>query len=135
MQGVVVHILWLGARLYDCTPDTRLRRVLCHSQGHVLIKGLFNPTVISEVLDDATAATAEFALDALQHKVRVILGKDDSTTLSLDECKALLSEVEKDEIPFMQLFNLWQKGKYGTRVRKIMLDPTLGMLVRNSLGT
>lgn len=107
--------------------------------GHIRINDLFSAIEITNIVKpSAHAAYDSNKLIALRHKVSVTFGAEDFVgqplipeSLSVQECELLLAKVDQNNIPFMQLFNLWKKNK---SMAAISLSPTLGKIAADLLG-
>jgi ectoine hydroxylase-related dioxygenase (phytanoyl-CoA dioxygenase family) len=73
-------------------------------------------------------------LTAWKHKLKINLGLETEETegLTVSECEKLLSDVDKEDIPFMQLFNMWYASD---DVRSLALSTELGQVAAQLLGT
>ena len=84
--------------------------------GHLTTRGLLPKVRVAELRRVVRAAYSARELDAHRQKVRVLLGDDalqevdasgGSSKRKLALLKRALAAVDPDDIPFMQLFNLW----------------------------
>lgn len=106
-------------------------------EGHLFTSQLIEPKAITDFVAPAARAAytnPDLALQAYRHKVRVCKKptKDlNVDSLTLQECMAILSDVEAEDIPFMQLFNLWRQVP---EIQAIALNPELGKFAADLLG-
>ena len=106
--------------------------------GHLFINQLFNTTettitkdllhAIKNIYDNNDDTTK---LIAYQHKLKVMLGREDADTLTLQQCEEALREIDQIEIPFMQTFNLWKRDSIA---HNLIHSPILGRLAADLLG-
>jgi len=54
--------------------------------------------------------------------------------MPLDKCQALLTSVDQNEIPFMQLFNLYQRGEHTEAIQKVATCKSLARIAADLLG-
>ena len=102
--------------------------------GHLLKRGLINPGLITEtVAPSLLQLYNQNILTAWKHKLKINLGLDMETTkdYTVPQCEKLLEDVDKEEIPFMQLFNLWYASD---DVRSLALSTELGAVAAQLLG-
>lgn len=102
--------------------------------GHLLKRGLINSGLITDtVAPSLMQLFNQNILTAWRHKLKIILGMDSDSTkdLTASECETLLAETDKEEIPFMQLFNLWYASD---DVRTLALSTELGRVAAQLLG-
>lgn len=102
--------------------------------GHLLKRGLINPGLISDTVAPSLLQLFEKnILTAWKHKLKINLGLDSDATkeFTVSECEKLLAGVDKEDIPFMQLFNLWYASD---DVRSLALSSELGRVAAQLLG-
>ena len=102
--------------------------------GHLLKRGLINPSLITDTVAPSLLQLFEKnILTAWKHKLKLNLGLDSDATkeFTVSECEKLLSGVDKEDIPFMQLFNLWYASD---DVRSLALSSELGRVAAQLLG-
>ena len=102
--------------------------------GHLLKRGLINPSLITDTVAPSLLQLFEKnILTAWKHKLKINLGLDSDATkeFTVSECEKLLSGVDKEDIPFMQLFNLWYASD---DVRSLALSSELGRVAAQLLG-
>lgn len=73
----------------------------------------------------------DIKLKTYQHKVHVMLGRDDSQSMSLQECQDAMSEIYQEKIPFLQLFNIWRSSP---TAHSLVHSPILGNIAAKLLG-
>jgi len=116
-------------------------------KGHLHVPKLFSANESISILEtlrrdmEAVFSSAErvegknseLKLAAYRHKARVCAGRVDADSLSLEECEEALSsaELQQDDIPFMQLFNLWRSHH---AARALALSPSLAKQAAELLG-
>lgn len=61
-------------------------------------------------------------LETIKHKLRVTLGMNDVDHMNINECEDILSQVDQENIPFMQLFNIWRKNSNLRRIGEVIFD-------------
>lgn len=102
--------------------------------GHLLKRGLINPSLITDTVAPSLLQLFEKnILTAWKHKLKINLGLDSDATkkFTVSECEKLLAGVDKEDIPFMQLFNLWYASD---DVRSLALSSELGRVAAQLLG-
>ena len=107
--------------------------------GHIRIDKLFKTREIeSLILPEIEKIYESNKITALRHKIEVTFGgKDlyenpiDPDTMNIKDCEILLSQIDQENIPFMQLFNSWKKSKV---LASIALNPSLGKVASKLLG-
>ena len=102
--------------------------------GHLLKRGLINPGLITDtVAPSLYKLYDQNVLTAWKHKLKINLGLDSDTTkdYTVPQCEKLLEEVDKEDIPFMQLFNMWYQSD---DVRSLALSTELGRVAAQLLG-
>lgn len=105
--------------------------------GHIFLPGVVdkrNIPVIENLRNDIAeifTTDNEIKLAAYRHKARVSLGRLDSDSMSLEECEKELSKIDSEDIPFMQVFNIWRNSQ---SARNIALSPILGKIAADLLG-
>lgn len=121
----------------EMSPDSLLTDkeiLLFMRDGHLLKRGLINSGLITDtVAPSLMQLFNQNILTAWRHKLKIILGMDSDSTkdLTASECETLLAETDKEEIPFMQLFNLWYASD---DVRTLALSTELGRVAAQLLG-
>lgn len=100
--------------------------------GHLQIRNLINPSLIKNSVAPALLnAYDSNELAAWRHKVKINLGSDAPETATVADCESMLKGVDQEDVPFMQLFNLW----YGSEeARQLVLSPDLGYIAAKLLG-
>ena len=105
-------------------------------QGHCLTKSLFTADEMAALAPHIRSGFQHFERTALKQKVDVLLGEDtanDETTAT--ELRALLSQVPSEQIPFLQLFNMWRTpGSHQQTVKKLALSARLASVAAALLG-
>ena len=102
--------------------------------GHLLKRGLINQGLITDtVAPSLLQLYDQNILTAWKHKLKLNLGMDYEADkdLTVADCEKLLENVDKEEIPFMQLFNLWYASD---DVRTLALSTELGRVAAQLLG-
>ena len=102
--------------------------------GHLLKRGLINPGLITDsVAPSLLQLYDQNILTAWKHKLKLNLGMDSEAAkdLTVADCEKLLENIDKEEIPFMQLFNLWYASD---DVRTLALSTELGRVAAQLLG-
>eukprot|EP01038_Epipyxis_sp_PR26KG_P004525 gene4525-6390_t len=104
--------------------------------GHVKLPQLFNQTKIeSDLIPEILRLYNTNELLAYQHKIKVLFCNDYNSekinNMSKNECLALLNDVDRKDIPFMQLFNLWSNS---TIVKEYSCSVGLGKIAAELLG-
>ena len=102
--------------------------------GHLLKRGLINPGLITDTVAPSLLQLFDKnILTAWKHKLKINLGLDSDATkdFTVAECEKLLAGVDKEDIPFMQLFNLWYASD---DVRSLALSSELGRVAAQLLG-
>jgi hypothetical protein len=102
--------------------------------GHLLKRGLINPGLITDTVAPSLLQLFDKnILTAWKHKLKINLGLDSDTTkdYTVPQCEKLLASVDKEDIPFMQLFNLWYASD---DVRSLALSSELGRVAAQLLG-
>ena len=99
--------------------------------GHLVKRNLLNPTLLSSILPTVKQLYEQNSITAWNHKVKVTFGKDAPDNLTVEECQQKLEGVDKADIPFMQLFNLWYSSE---DIRNFVLSPVLGKVAAQLLG-
>lgn len=102
--------------------------------GHLLKRGLINPGLITDsVAPSLLQLYDQNILTAWKHKLKLNLGMDSEAAkdLTVADCEKLLENIDKEEIPFMQLFNLWYASD---DVRTLALSNELGRVAAQLLG-
>ena len=103
--------------------------------GHLLKRGLINSGLITDTVSPSLMQLYnQNILTAWRHKLKIILGMDSDSTkeLTVSDCELLLADTDKEEIPFMQLFNLWYASD---DVRTLALSTELGRVAAQLLGS
>ena len=121
----------------EMTPETVLsdkEKLRFMRDGHLLKRGLINPGLITDtVAPSLMKLFNQNILTAWKHKLKINLGLDSDATkeLTVAECEKLLEGVDKEDIPFMQLFNMWYASD---DVRSLALSSELGHVAAQLLG-
>jgi hypothetical protein len=121
----------------EMTPETVLsdkEKLRFMRDGHLLKRGLINPGLITDtVAPSLMQLFNQNILTAWKHKLKINLGMDSDATkdLTVAECERLLEGVDKEDIPFMQLFNMWYASD---DVRSLALSSELGHVAAQLLG-
>lgn len=121
----------------EMTPETVLsdkEKLRFMRDGHLLKRGLINPGLITDtVAPSLMQLFNQNILTAWKHKLKINLGLDSDATkdLTVAECEKLLEGVDKEDIPFMQLFNMWYASD---DVRSLALSSELGHVAAQLLG-
>jgi hypothetical protein len=121
----------------EMTPETVLsdkEKLRFMRDGHLLKRGLINPGLITDtVAPSLMQLFNQNILTAWKHKLKINLGMDSEATkeLTVAECEKLLEGVDKEDIPFMQLFNMWYASD---DVRSLALSSELGHVAAQLLG-
>ena len=95
--------------------------------GHLVTRGLLPPQLLT---DEVIPGLLEVYNDpknqikAWKRKLRIHLNiQEPNDGITVAECQHMLEGVEKDDIPFVQLFNLWYQND---GVRSLALSSELG---------
>ena len=95
--------------------------------GHLVTRGLLPPQLLT---DEVIPGVLEVYNDpknqikAWKRKLRIHLNiQEPNDDITVAECQHMLEGVEKDDIPFVQLFNLWYQND---GVRSLALSSELG---------
>lgn len=101
--------------------------------GHICIRNLFVKKNLKKLRNEVLSIFEKNKLEAYRHKVRVTFNKSelDVESLSIQECEDTLSEIDKEDIPFLQLFNVWKKSK---KLASVALSSSLGKVAADLLG-
>lgn len=122
----------------DMTPEIVLsdkEKLRFMRDGHLLKRGLINPGLITDtVAPSLMQLFNKNILTAWKHKLKINLGLDSDATkdFTVAECEKLLEGVDKEDIPFMQLFNMWYASD---DVRSLALSSELGHVAAQLLGS
>jgi hypothetical protein len=100
--------------------------------GHIYVEGLFNSNMLTnDLLPDVKKHYENKRLTAYQHAVKVLIPEEDVESLTLDECETKLSAMESDNVPFMQLFNMWLTSP---AAQAVVASPQLAKIAAQLLG-
>jgi hypothetical protein len=90
-------------------------------KGHIFTSGLFTLDEMTILAPLIESAFRKHELAALRQKVSVFFGEDVATSEACntaDRCLELLHQLPPEDIPFLQVFNLWRKEKVIERLVK-----------------
>lgn len=91
--------------------------------GHVLIPNLIDSNLIkNDFFNEIMEIYENNKLETIKHKLRVTLGMNDVDHMNINECEDILSQVDQENIPFMQLFNIWRKNSNLRRIGEVIFD-------------
>ena len=99
--------------------------------GHVKFENFIENLYLKQFLiPSVDKLLKKHLLSAYQHHVEVILGID-AKAMTLQQCQDQLQHVNKDQIPFQQIFHLW---KQSTEIKRLACSTTLGEIAALLLG-
>lgn len=101
--------------------------------GHIVTRGLIDPSVIREEVQPGIMELYNAnSLTAWKHKLRVHLNiVSPPPEITVEDCERMLKDVDSEDIPFLQLFNLWYQSD---AARTLALSPDLGRVAAELLG-
>ncbi|KAG5177390.1 hypothetical protein JKP88DRAFT_346961 [Tribonema minus] len=104
--------------------------------GHLLTRGLFSAQEMALLSPHIMAGFRALELSALQQKVTVLLGEGAAPPgASAEDLLVLLRQLPPDEIPFLQVFNMWRTpGAHAAAVSALVRSRRLARHAAALLG-
>eukprot|EP00611_Tribonema_gayanum_P008068 TRINITY_DN17527_c0_g1_i3.p1 TRINITY_DN17527_c0_g1~~TRINITY_DN17527_c0_g1_i3.p1 ORF type:complete len:406 (-),score=153.31 TRINITY_DN17527_c0_g1_i3:44-1228(-) len=117
-------------------PVTCAEMLKFEREGHLLTRGLFSAQEMALLSPHIMAGFRALELSALQQKVAVLLGEGAAPPgASAEELLALLRQLPPDEIPFLQVFNMWRTpGAHAAAVSALVRSRRLARHAAALLG-
>ncbi|CAM9760592.1 unnamed protein product, partial [Laminaria digitata] len=111
-------------------------RLAFERNGHMVTRGVFSERQLKALRPSIVRGFERQEMEALRQKVSVWFGDETASSLeTAPELRARLKRLAPEEIPFLQVFNMFRKaGPYRETVEKVVLSPRLAHVAAQLLG-